>query len=107
MPVDRGTADPERLGDRLDGVLPGVVELAGKPHLVRGHRPRTPAQTAPGPGGSQPGLGPLTDQLPLELRQGAEDVEDQLATCALQGVALEIEVLLRSRDSGVSRAGGP
>jgi hypothetical protein len=37
------------------------------------------AVASPGPGGSQPGGGPLTDQVAFELGQGRKDVKDELA----------------------------
>jgi hypothetical protein len=40
---------------------------------------RAASQTAAGPGGGESGLGPFADQVPLELGQLPEDVEDQLA----------------------------
>src|SRR4051794_876623 len=50
-------------------------------------------------------MGSLSDEIPLELRQGAEDVKDQLAP-ARGGVNLllqraETDVLLRERSDGL------
>jgi hypothetical protein len=49
----------------------------GQPLLIQGSRPAP--SPAPGPGRLQARLRSLADQVPLELRQGTEDVEDELA----------------------------
>src|SRR2546427_7613373 len=80
MSVDRCPADTDRPGDRLHGVLPRVIQLTGEPDLVGGHGAGASAEPAAGTGSSEASLGPFPDQLPFELGQGAEDMEDQLAT---------------------------
>ena len=47
--------------------------------LLRVQLPRPAALLSTGPGRVEPGPGPLADDIPLELGQGREDVEDQLA----------------------------
>jgi hypothetical protein len=61
-----------------------------------------PTSSASGSSCRQPGLCPLSDHAPLELGQGGEDVEDQLATAGggvdLLGEALEADPsFLKSR----------
>jgi hypothetical protein len=46
---------------------------------VGGHHRGPAAPAAPGPGRGQPGAGAFADQVALELGQGGEDVEDELA----------------------------
>jgi hypothetical protein len=77
--VDSRPADPQHLGARRHGVLAALVQLPGDGQLLRRHRGGTAAQAAPGPCRRQAGHRPLVDQVPLELGEGAEEVEDELA----------------------------
>src|SRR4051812_19060264 len=76
--IERRLRDPQRPADVLDRVrrVPGkqggvpfflVVEVMGPP-------PLSPA----GSGRDEASEGPLPDEVPLELGQGPEDVEDEL-----------------------------
>src|SRR5512135_2267773 len=76
--VEGGPADPERPADVGDGVRLVVVQREGLGLLLRVQLPRSAALLPAGPGRVEPGPGPLADEVPLELGQGREDVEDQL-----------------------------
>jgi hypothetical protein len=78
VPIDRGPADPERVGNRQDRVLPRCVHLLGHPQLMPAQHRRPATVAAPGPGRSQPGVRPLTDQVAFELGQGREDWKTSL-----------------------------
>ena len=54
-----------------------VVHLTGDSQLLPGHRSWPFAGTATSSCRGEPGDGALTDQLTLELGQGAEDVKDE------------------------------
>jgi hypothetical protein len=61
-------------------VLPVVVELLGQRQLLRvGQLLRPTPFASPGSRRGQTRLGPLADEIPLELGQGPENMEDQLA----------------------------
>src|SRR4051794_32044051 len=79
IPIERRLRDPQRPADVLDGVRRVAVERHGVPLLlvieVAGPAALPPAC----PGSGEAGEGPLPDDVPLELGQGAEDVEDELA----------------------------
>src|SRR5512143_656753 len=76
--VEGGPPDPERPADVGDGVRLVVVQHEGLGLLLRVQLPRSAALLPAGPGRVEPGPGPLADDVPLELGQGREDVEDQL-----------------------------
>src|SRR5512135_651389 len=76
------------VGDR-GGLV--VVEGLGDLRLTRVERSGASAEPPSGPGGGQPGLGALPDQVAFELSQRAEDVEDQLAAAGGGGVDLLLE----------------
>src|ERR1700722_8960932 len=78
--VDSLATHSKRFGDGLHGVLPGVVHLPRNFGLLRRHRRGTATNTATCSGGRQPSHGALPDESAFKLRQGAEDVEDELAT---------------------------
>ena len=86
--VERGPADPERPADVVDGVRLVVVQREGLGLLLRVQLPRPAALLSAGPGRVEPGPGPLADDVPLELGQGGEDVEDQLAAAGRRVDAL-------------------
>jgi hypothetical protein len=79
MTVESRPTDFDGRGDGLEGVLFAVVELAGDGELVRGHDARAPTGAAAGAGSSQARDRALADELPLELGQGAKDVENETA----------------------------
>ena len=64
-------------------VCPPVVERPRQLQLLGiGQLLRPPPESSTGACRGQPGMGPLPDQIALELGQGAEDVEDELAARA-------------------------
>ena len=102
IPIERRPRDAERLADGGDVGLPAVVERAGQRQLLGiGQLLRPPAESPPRPRRGEPGVGPLPDQVALELGQRPEDVEDELAARGggvdLLGQALEADPPLRQR----------
>src|SRR5208337_1046901 len=79
IPIERRLRDPQRPADVHDGVRRVAVEHHGVPLLlaVKGAVPA--AHPPAGPGGGQAGEGPRAGDVPLELGQGPEDMEDELA----------------------------
>jgi hypothetical protein len=77
--IERGAANADRLGDLLHGVLAASQQLAGDPQLVVGDDRTPPPVAAAGASRLQASLRALADELTLELRDGAEDVEHQPA----------------------------
>jgi hypothetical protein len=73
-PGHRRVTDAEELR-HLAERLPGLEELLG-PHSVE-HRARSPQPGALGPDPPEAGHDALPDQLPLELRDGGQDVEEE------------------------------
>src|SRR4051812_45767091 len=77
--IERRLREPQRPADVLDGVRRVAVERHGMPLLLVVEVSRPAALPPAGPGGGEAREGPLSDDVPLELGQGAEDVEDELA----------------------------
>src|SRR3954464_14184381 len=73
------------------------VELFHQSDLFMGQGSSTATLASPGSGRGKPGLGALADDVALELRKGAEDVEDELPAAGrgvdLLGEALEADAL--------------
>src|SRR3954470_16183570 len=78
IPIERRLRNPQRPADVLDGVRRVAVARHRVPLLlvveVAGPAALPPAR----PSGGEAGEGPLADEVPLELGEGAEDVEDEL-----------------------------
>src|SRR4051812_47220647 len=76
--IERRLRDPQRPADVLDRVRRVAVEQGGVPLLlivgVAGPAALPPA----GPRRGEARDGPLPDEIPLELSQGPEDMEDEL-----------------------------
>jgi len=94
--IERGAGDAQRLADVRDRVGVVIIERPRHRHLRGGVQFLRPSPLPPPrPRRRQPRLGPLADQIALELRQCAEDVEDQLAATRrrvdLLGEALEAD----------------
>src|SRR4051812_15118724 len=90
IPVVRCARNPQCLADLRDGdaLILGqrlqLLDLLGTQDLGSAEQP------AACPGSLQPGVGPLADEIPLELSERAEDVEDELAATG-RGVDLLLE----------------
>ena len=84
-----------------DRVLPRAEHLLGYLELVGGHG-RWAAVAAAGPGGGQPGAGAFADQVAVELGQGGEDVEDELAA---GGGGIDRFLQAPEADAAVGQAG--
>lgn len=78
-PVDSGAADAEDITDLRDGHVLLLVEPTRGPHLVRGEPGRAASGPSAGAGGGETGVGAFLDEVPFELRQCGEDVEDEPA----------------------------
>src|SRR6266571_6106011 len=78
-PVDGAAADAQRPGDLGYGDVLGFVPGPGQPGLLRGEFGGPAAQAAAGPRGGAAHRRPLGGQLPLELGERGEDMEDQTA----------------------------
>jgi hypothetical protein len=79
VPIDRGAAHPERVGNRRHGVLTRGIHLLGHLELVGGHDRGAATVPAAGPGGGQSCGGAFADEIAFEFSQGCEHVEDELA----------------------------
>ena len=79
VPIERRPGDPQRGADGRDRVGRVLVQRPGLGQLPRVQRPRPTSLAPPSACGLQARLGPLADQVPLELGQGPEDVKDELA----------------------------
>src|SRR4051794_29568660 len=77
--VERAPADPERPADVVDGVRLVIVQGERLGPLLVVELGPTPAPLTACPCRVEPGPGPFADEVPLELGQGGEDVEDELA----------------------------
>src|SRR4051794_34882260 len=92
IPPQRHAGDMERFANVLNwGGFIGV-ELFHQSDLFggQGFAPAAPASS--GPGRSKPSVGALANDVALELRKGAEDVEDELPAAG-RGVDLLSEAL--------------
>src|SRR5262245_33401477 len=87
--VVRSARDAQRLADLFNYILLVGGQRAELLDLLR-PQGSPPALSAPGSCCRQTGQRPLADEVPLELRQGTEYVEDELAT-ARPGVQLLLE----------------
>src|SRR4051794_36694715 len=77
--VIRRPGDPQCLADLPDG---GALVLGQRLQLLDltgSKAPRSAEQPTSSPSSCQACVGPLPDEIPLKLRQCAEDVEDQFA----------------------------
>src|SRR3954454_15123132 len=77
--VEGGLGDAHEPADLGDAVLLGAVELHRELALLGRQQLRPPAEPAPRPRRTQPGLGTLADEVALELGERPEHVEDQPA----------------------------
>ena len=91
-----------------DGVVGVGFHRSGQGDLVGGERAFAPSPAAPGARGFETRPGALADQVALELGQGGEDVEDQLAA-GRRGVDMLLQALeadaARVRARGRFRSG--
>lgn len=67
MSVDGGAGHAKEVGDLLDGLLPGVIELLSKSSLVGAEAGPATSDSAAGAGGREAVAGVGDDQLALEL----------------------------------------
>src|SRR4051812_17611966 len=98
IPVVRRPGNPQGMTDLSHGVpviLRKTFELLD---LLRRQNIGPPKQPASCPGSLQSCMGSLPDEVPLKLRQGAEDVEHQLAATG-RGV----DLLLQGPEAHASR----
>jgi hypothetical protein len=79
VPIERRPGDPQRGADGRDRVGRVLMQRPGLGALRRVERPRPTSPASPRPCGLEARSGPLADQVPLELGQGTEDMEDELA----------------------------
>src|SRR3954451_12717711 len=77
--IERRLRDPQRPADVLDRVRRVAVEQGGVPLLLIVEVAGPAALPPAGPRRGEAREGPLPDDIPLELGQGPEDVEDELA----------------------------
>ena len=77
--IQRGAPHPERPGDLRHRHVAALAHRQRRGPLLGGEFHRTAAEPAGGLGDLPAGLGALADQLALELGQGGEDVQLQLA----------------------------
>ncbi len=70
-------AHAENAGGRGHGVLARLVHAPGDRDLLRRHDARPPTAAPAHPGGREAGVGALANEVTLELRERAEDVEDE------------------------------
>src|SRR5262245_37661965 len=76
--IERGLRHLERPADITDGVARVFVEGQSLGLFLLVEQPGPAAKPAAGPSCGKAGGGPLADEIPLELGQGPEDVEDEL-----------------------------
>src|SRR6476620_1455590 len=76
--IERRLRDPQRPADVLDRVRRVAVELGRVPLLLVVEVAGPAALPPAGPRRGEAREGPLADDVPLELGQGPEDVEDEL-----------------------------
>lgn len=79
MAVKRLPRDPQFLAQRGDIGFRHAHRRLGEAQFARCHLETAPTVAAPCAGRGEPGLGPLDDQFPLELRQGCEKAEHEAA----------------------------
>src|SRR3954452_673046 len=90
VPIERRPGNPQRLANFPDGVAlvlgkrPQLLDLLRSQHLRSAKQPATRSSCL------EPCVGALPDEVPLELGQCAEDVEDQFPTAG-GGVDLFLE----------------
>src|SRR3954452_20221582 len=93
----RHAGDIEGFANVSNGRALVGVELFHQSDLFGGEGFSPAALASPGSGRGKPGLGALADDVTLELRKGAEDVEDELPAAGrgvdLLGEALEADTL--------------
>ncbi|XAS68698.1 hypothetical protein V3C33_05235 [Micrococcaceae bacterium Sec5.7] len=70
MAVDRGARDLKQIGNALNGVVPGVVELLGVVGLVRGEFGASSSGSSADPGGREAVAGVGDDEFSLEFGEG-------------------------------------
>jgi hypothetical protein len=75
VPVERLPRDAQLPAQLADLGARLAHRRLRQPQLRHGHRPPPPPLAALGTGGGQARLGPLDNQLPLELRQGGEEAD--------------------------------
>lgn len=78
--IQRLPADPKLVANLLNGIFTGIVELQDHLGFVLVQLPGPSAQPSPGTRRLESGHGAFPDDLPLELSERSEDVEDQLPT---------------------------
>jgi len=79
IPVERGARDAQCLADGVNVRLPAGVERPREVELLGiGELPRPAATSSPGPRRRHSRMGAFADEIPLELSQRPEDMEDQL-----------------------------
>src|SRR3954471_19432065 len=76
--IERRLRDPQRPADVLDRVRRVAAEHGGVPLLLVVEMAGPAAHPPAGPRRGEACEGPLPDDIPLELGQGPEDVEDEL-----------------------------
>src|SRR5260221_11809630 len=107
MPIQCAFADLERVTNLLHWPTPVVVELFGERHFL-GIEPlslRSAAEPPTGSRGLQPSVGAFSDNFPLELGQGPEDMEDELAAGG-RGVDVFLQALETNSSFTQVRDGG-
>ena len=112
MLVQRRAADPERTGDLRHGHVAALAHGQRHRPLLRSELDRPAAEPAGGLGDLSTGLGALPNELTLELRQGREDVQLELARSGGRVDRLTQRAegdlsLLEPRDEMVTRSGVP
>ena len=99
--VEGAFGNPEGGADVGDGVVRVGFHRSGQGDLGGGERWFAPSPAAPGARGFEARPGALADEVALELGQGGEDVEDQLAA-RRRGV----DMLLQAFEADAARVEG-
>jgi len=79
VPIERLPRDPQLFSERADARIALAHARHGKPELRRCHLRLASADATARAGGGEAGAGALGDELALELGEGGEDAEDELA----------------------------
>jgi hypothetical protein len=97
MAIDRSSTDAQGSGDLCQRMLLRVIHLTSERDFGRRHARRAAARAASSSRGCQSGQRALADEVALELRQGAEEVKDELAP--RRG---RIDVLLQTAEADIA-----